>query len=256
MRLGESSEALLTPVGELCARSERLKLPPLPVGFINGNTYKGGTFPPFRADRVINTLRGIIEGTVVSDDSIVTGFGLPTFPSGCRVAVDDRALASGRSTEALLTADIAITQSPDELVLTVTKFPPDLWGEDIVRPLSYYTPSRWTSATWLPGVTRLPILEITNSRLGAINHANEEVRIVLEPDADADAVIRLLREPQQNLGPGTWRWPFLDFNGVTSSVRLWLREPLAARAREWVTENEEANTPDAFRDLEEAIGRQ
>src|SRR5258708_1889236 len=54
-------EARLSPAGEVALAAERGEIAPVPIGLINGNTYRDGTRPPFRPQGIIDAIREVIR---------------------------------------------------------------------------------------------------------------------------------------------------------------------------------------------------
>jgi hypothetical protein len=79
--------------------AEHRDLAPVPVGLINGNTYRDGTKPPFQPTAVIAAIRHVIQHPEATGEEIVNIVGPPDFVTGCSVSGDLAALAAGHPTE-------------------------------------------------------------------------------------------------------------------------------------------------------------
>jgi hypothetical protein len=65
--------------------AERRDLAPVPVGLINGTTYRDGTQPPFRPLAVIEAIRHVIRHPRAAAQDIISMIGPPDFITGCTV---------------------------------------------------------------------------------------------------------------------------------------------------------------------------
>jgi hypothetical protein len=63
------TEARLSPAGEVALAAERGEIAPVPVGLINGSSYRDGARPAFRPQGIIGAIREVI------------GHGYPTMRS-------------------------------------------------------------------------------------------------------------------------------------------------------------------------------
>jgi len=55
------TEARISPAGRVALAAERGQIAAVPIGVINGNTYRGGLRPPFRPDAIIAAAREVIR---------------------------------------------------------------------------------------------------------------------------------------------------------------------------------------------------
>jgi DNA gyrase/topoisomerase IV subunit A len=79
------TEARLSPAGQVVLAAERGELAPVPVGLINGNTYRKGTRPPFRPEGIISAIRRVVERPRTTSRELIEIVGPPEFMTGCRV---------------------------------------------------------------------------------------------------------------------------------------------------------------------------
>lgn len=98
------TESRLTDAGRVVLAAERRDLAPVPVGLINGNTYRDGTQPPFRPLAVIEAIRHVIRHPRATAQDIISIVGPPDFITGCTVTGDLEAFAAGQPTELRLQA--------------------------------------------------------------------------------------------------------------------------------------------------------
>jgi DNA gyrase/topoisomerase IV, subunit A len=98
------TESRLTEAGRVVLKAEHQDLAPVPVGLINGNTYRDGTQPPFRPQAVIEAIRHVIRHPRATAQAIVSMIGPPDFITGCTVTGDLDAFTSGQPTELRLQA--------------------------------------------------------------------------------------------------------------------------------------------------------
>jgi hypothetical protein len=64
-------------VGQLVLDAEAHRLPPVPVGLINGTAYRGGTLPPLEPFRVLAALDQLLEDRPVADTELLRIAGPP-----------------------------------------------------------------------------------------------------------------------------------------------------------------------------------
>ena len=93
------TEARLSEAGAVALAAERGAAAPVPVGLINGNTYREGTRPPFRPAGMIAAIREVIGRPNVTDVELVTIAGPLVFASGHIGRGDLAGLAAGRETK-------------------------------------------------------------------------------------------------------------------------------------------------------------
>jgi hypothetical protein len=116
------TECRLTELGAAALAAERGQLGPLPISLMNGDLHQGRRRPPLDPTRVVAAIREAARGA--SDDTIVDLVGLPSFPSGCTVAGDLAAFASGRPCEIVTSAVMVDGRERDVPTVTITALPP------------------------------------------------------------------------------------------------------------------------------------
>jgi DNA gyrase subunit A len=116
------TECRLSPLGEAALAAERGELGPLPIALINGDLHLGGLRPPLHPRRMLAAIRSLADGA--PDEMIPELVGLPSFPSGCQVAGDAIAVASGGPSEIVASATLVDGTSPERATVTITTLPP------------------------------------------------------------------------------------------------------------------------------------
>jgi hypothetical protein len=103
------TEARLSAAGQVVLAGERGEIAPVPIGLINGNTYRQGTRPPYRPQGIIDAIRRVLRKPRTAGQDILDIVGPPDFITGCAVSGDVAGLAAGRRTEIRLEARVRIT---------------------------------------------------------------------------------------------------------------------------------------------------
>jgi hypothetical protein len=103
------TEARLSAAGQVVLAAERGEIAPVPIGLINGNTYRQGTRPPYRPQGIIDAIRRVLHKPRTASQDIVDIVGPPDFITGCAVSGDVAGLAAGRRTEIRLEARVRIS---------------------------------------------------------------------------------------------------------------------------------------------------
>lgn len=106
------TECRLSHVGQLVLDAEAHRLAPVPVGIINGTTYRGGMQPPLEPFRLLAALRRLLDDPRVPDSEVLGIVGAPYSTAGCVVTGDLAALMKGRRAVVRETARITITGVP------------------------------------------------------------------------------------------------------------------------------------------------
>jgi len=106
------TECRLSQVGQLVLMAEAHRLAPVPVGLINGTTYRAGTQPPLEPFAVIAALRRLLDDPRVPDHEVTGIAGGPYSVTGCTVTGNIAALARGRRVVLRETGQITITGVP------------------------------------------------------------------------------------------------------------------------------------------------
>jgi hypothetical protein len=106
------TESRLSQAGQLVLDAEAGLLAPVPVGIINGTTFRGGSQPPLQPARVVAGLRALIEHPPLPDRELLAIIGPPYSPAGCTWSGDVDALMRGRRVVLRETAKITVTAVP------------------------------------------------------------------------------------------------------------------------------------------------
>lgn len=108
----EYTECRPSHAGQIVLDAEAHRLAPVPVGIINGTTYRGGMQPPLEPLRVLAALRALLEDPRTPDSDVLGIVGPPYSTAGCEVTGDLDALMKGRRAMIRETARITITGVP------------------------------------------------------------------------------------------------------------------------------------------------
>lgn len=229
------TESRLSPAGQVAMAAERGDLAPVPIGLINGNTYREGTRPPFRPQVIIEALRQVITQPGIADDDLTSIIGPPRFPNGCTVTGDFAALAAGRP--AILRLQARVTVSDDHGSVLITNLPPNADPVDTVHSLA----SRAAAHEW---ASRYPHLH-RRARLPLRDIRDESP---MEHDADL-----LVCTPEPGTAAEQLRDQLMDVYGVYTEVHAALPRPLATMIREWAKANRSEDLLASLTALENAI---
>jgi DNA gyrase/topoisomerase IV subunit A len=229
------TESRLTDAGRVVLAAERRDLAPVPVGLINGNTYRDGTRPPFRPLAVIEAIRHVMRHPKATSEEIVSIIGPPDFITGCTVSGDLAAFAAGHPTELRLQAKITI--SDDRQAVIVGNIPPNISTDDAV--LSIAKRAEQTSDLSQPSplhtATRLDLREVADES----NSRTPDGRIVCKPAAGVP--------PEEVLDQLTRVY------GVYTTMYVALPRSLPATIRQWVETNQGEDLATSLTSLENAI---
>ena len=106
------TECRLSHAGQLVLDVEAHRLAPIPVGIINGTTYRGGKRPPLEPFRVLAAVRKLLNDPEVPDSDVLAAIGPPYSTTGCDLTGDLTALMTGRPAVVRETARITISGVP------------------------------------------------------------------------------------------------------------------------------------------------
>jgi len=212
------TEARLSPIGLLGLAAEHGEVGPVPIGLINGNTYCGGSRPPYDPRRVVEALMRLAGDPSLGDDELVDLVGAPSFPTKCEVNGELEAMTAGELATLRLTARFQPAPAPQRGWL-LDRLPPGVG----VGQVEHYVSSnierrRWTDE--LPELdlqTRLPVTNITNLSAGD----TVCLAVTAAPDADLDVLRDRLVE--------VW--------GVSIELRVRLPASLPEVLRRWVSQH-------------------
>jgi len=228
------TDSRLSPAGTVALAAERGELAPVPLGLINGSTYRGGTRPPFRPEDIIEALRLSIRRPRVTGAELAAIVGPPAYGNGCIVSGDFAALAAGapggpaaggpghdrRPGPGRHREPPAQRQSRPHRAAHRRPGPPPDWAERY------------------PGLhqhTRLPLQDIRDE------------------SSAARGTDRIVCVPRHGTSPADLRDLLLDVDGVFTTVEVALPRPLAATIRSWVRAHQGEDLLASLAALEEAV---
>jgi hypothetical protein len=108
----EYTECRPSHAGQSVLDAEAHRLAPIPVGIINGTTYRGGMQPPLEPLRVLAALRRLLADPHAPDSDVLAIAGRPYSTAGCELTGDLDVLIKGHQTVIHETAKITITGVP------------------------------------------------------------------------------------------------------------------------------------------------
>jgi len=231
------TEARLSRAGQVALAAERGNLAPVPIGLINGNTYRNGTRPPFRPEAVIEALRQVIRRPRFPGADLTGIIGPPYFLNGCAVTGDFEALAAGHPVTLRLQARVTI--SADHTSVRIENFPPNANPDEAAQSLASLAGRR----PWAPDYpalhrhARLPLKDIRDE----------------STDARGDLIVCV---PEPGTTPEQLRDQITGVHGVYTTVPAALPSPLPALIRNWAKAHATEDLQASLAALEDAIGAQ
>jgi DNA gyrase/topoisomerase IV subunit A len=229
------TESRLTDAGRVVLAAERRDLAPVPVGLINGTTYRDGTQPPFRPLAVIEAIRHVIRHPKATGQAIVSIVGPPDFITGCTVTGDFEAFAAGQPTELRLQAKITI--SDDRQAVIVENIPPNISTDDAAMSIAIR--AQETSDVSRPAELRDAVrLDVSSVR----DESNSRI-----PDG------RIMCKPTIGTPPEQVRDQLTRVYGVYTMMYVALPRSLPAAIRQWVRTNQAEDLLTSLTSLETAI---
>jgi DNA gyrase subunit A len=229
------TEAGLSGAGEVVLAAERGDLAPVPVGLINGNVYREGLRPPFRALAIIEALRELIQRPRVTGEDLTSIVGPPCFSNGCTVTGDFAAMTAGRPTTLRLEARVRV--SDDQRRVLIENFPPNANPDEVATTLAERARMRAWGADH-PGLhrrTHLPLADLRDES----SQARDTDLLVCVPARGTTA--EQLREQLMNV------------YGVYTTVRVDLPRSLPAMLRSWVRAHAAEDLLGSLTALEHAV---
>jgi hypothetical protein len=229
------TEARLTQAGRVALAAEHRELAPVPIGLINGNTYRDGTQPPFRPLAVIEAIRHVMQHPKVTGQEIVDIIGLPDPITGCTVTGDLDALAAGHATELRLQAKITI--SDDRQTVVVENIPPNISTDDAAVSIAKRAEETFdlSRPPKLRDAIRLDVRSVSNEN----NPRTPDGRIVCKPSIGTP--------------PEQVRDQLARVYGVYTMMYVALPRSLPATIRQWVEANQAEDLQTSLASLETAI---
>ena len=229
------TESRLTQAGRVALAAEHRDLAPVPIGLINGSTYRDGTQPPFRPLAVIEAIRHVMQRPKVTGQEIVDIIGLPDPITGCTVTGDLDALAAGHPTELRLQAKITI--SDDRQTVIVENIPPNISTDDAA--MSIAKRAEETSDLSRPAELRDAVRLDVRSVRDESNWHTPDGRIVCKPSIGTP--------------PEQVRDQLTRVYGVSTMMYVALPRPLPATIRQWVEASQAEDLQTSLTSLETAI---
>jgi hypothetical protein len=229
------TESRLTDAGRVALAAEHRDLAPVPIGLINGSTYRDGTQPPFRPLAIIEAIRHVMQHPEATDQEIVDIVGPPDSITGCTVTGDLDALAAGRPTELRLQAKITI--SDDRQSVIVENIPPNISTDDAAASIAMR--AKETSDLSRPAELRDAVrLDVRSVR----DESNSRT-----PDG------RIVCTPASGTPPEQVRDQLTRVYGVHTMMYVALPRPLPDTIRQWIRTNQAEDLPTSLTSLESAI---
>ena len=206
-------ESRLSPAGEVALAAERRELAPVPIGLINGNTYRGGTRPPFRPHGIIAAAHRVITDPRAADADLISIIGPPDFLTGCAVEGDLKMLAEGRPTELRLEARVSVMENGS---VVIENIPPNAGPRIVSESIANrQQPNEWADDyPSLDEETRLPLASVDDLSSGTDD--------------------RLVCMPEPGVPPEVLRNQLMGVYGISTTVPVALPGPLATLVRDWV----------------------
>jgi hypothetical protein len=266
----EYTECRPSHAGQLVLDAEAHRLAPVPVGIINGTTYRGGMQPPLEPPRVLAALRRLLEDPHVRDSDVLGIVGLPYSTACCEVTGDLDALMKGRRAVIHETGKITITGVPVPPAPAKPAAP--------IRPRTGATAVAYTSTG--PPPPRHPAhLVIESLPARTSNHQAEQeiisrVRTHPWPDSHAPQTrdrglpieditdhardgtnVRILIALRPGSDPAAVRAQLAAIDGITTGATWKFPAPPASMLRSWVDRYRGEDIAASLATLEDAISR-
>jgi hypothetical protein len=229
--------ARLSRAGQVALAAERGQLAPVPIGLINGSTYRNGTRPPFRPDAIIEALRQIIRRPRTPGKDLTGIIGPPYFLNGCTVTGDFGALAAGRPVTLRLHARVTISTGHGSV--RIENFPPNANPDQTARGLAALAGRHpWTNVhPDLHQHAPLPLKDIRDE----------------STDARGDLIVCV---PEPPTTPEQLRDQITDVPGVYTTVPAALPRPLPVMIRNWAKAHAAEDLLTSLAALEDTIRTQ
>lgn len=258
------TECRPSQVGQLVLAAEAQQLAPVPVGLINGTTYRGGTQPPLEPRRVLAALRWLLDDPQARDQEVISIVGPPYSVTGCTITGDLRALARGRRVSLRETGQITITGVP---VPEAPRDPPSPAHGTNVTGFSGMAdkfsfpahlvieslPARTVAAEVAQAIARR-----SASRPWSDAHPELARRTILPVayvDDESGMEVRIPITVRPGSNPVAVRDQIAAIEGVSLEASCAYPAPLASLLRSWVTRHGSEDIASSLTELEKAIDR-
>lgn len=251
-------------------------LAPVPIGLINGTSYRGGTHPPLEPGRVITALRHLIAHPDIPDHEILDLAGAPNPVTGCTITGDLDDLNAGHTITLRQTGRITRTSrpvpdavpDPRPLPPGITRTPPGSQPEAVAYSSTgpderHLAPAHLIIETLPPGTRPADICtELAHHQRAAAHATPDQPRhpatIPIGDLCDAGTARRPIRIAITLLpgtNPGTARDQLDALDGITTQEPAAYPAPLAALLRTWTETHRREDIGASLTALQQAIQR-
>jgi hypothetical protein len=234
----------------------------VPVGLINGSTYRGGTRPPLDPSGVLAALRRLLEDPGVPDGDLISLAGPPWQGTDCDLTGDLAALASGRRVVLRESGRITITSVP--VPQEPTDAPPEAADAGQLAEAGDSHPSfpAHLVIESLPARTNAfevaaEVASRASRRQWHGPHAELARRTALPvyhvDDQANGADVRILLTLYPNSDPAAVRDQLSTIPGMSADTPCAFPVPLASLLRAWVNDHRSEDLAASLTELENAI---
>jgi hypothetical protein len=256
--------------GQLVLDVEAHRLAPVPVGIINGTTYRGGKRPPLEPFRVLAAVRKLLTDPEVPDSDVLAAIGPPYSTTGCGLTGDLAALMTGRPAVVRETARITITGVPGPAAPAEPSAP--AVPRAAPTPVSYVStgppPPRHPAhlvIESLPARTSNP--EAGQAIISRVRHRSwpdahppqaQDAGLPIEDITDQGSNnndVRIVLALRSGSDPATVRNQIAAIEGITTEATWAFPAPPASMLRSWVERYRGEDIAASLASLEDAIRR-
>lgn len=252
--------------GQLVLDAEAARLAPVPLGLINGTTYRGGSQPALGPFRVLAALRRLLDDPSVPDAEVISIAGPPFSVTGCAMTGNIAALMRGRRVALRETGRITVTgvpvpeapadppsRAPGGMLvafggagpapprpahLIIESLPHGVMATEVAHAIVNRAASRpWADSH--PGLARTTALPVADVDEQSGQDGEVRILITLRPGSDPEAV----------------RDQLAEIHGVSVESYYQFPAPLAALLRSWVERYRREDLTASLAALEDAIRR-
>ena len=252
--------------GQLVLDAEATRQAPVPLGLINGTTYRGGTQPALEPSRALAALRRLLDDPSVTDAEVISLAGPPYSVTGCAITGNIAALMRGRRVALRETGRIKLTGVPvpeapadppprppgGMLVgfagagpipprpahLVIESLPHGVMATEVAHAIVNRAASRpWPDSH--PGLARTTALPVADVDEQSGRDGEVRILITLRPGSDPEAV----------------RDQLTEIHGVSVESYYQFPAPLATLLRSWVERYRGEDLTASLAALEDAIRR-
>lgn len=227
------TECRLSRAGEVVLACDRGDMGSVPVGLINGSTYRQGTRPPLQPHRAISALRRVLEDPTVRDSELLEIVGSPDFLDDCVVSGDLGAYSGGHPTALRLTGRVLVAA-----------------GEVIIESVPFNSSPHAVMETIIGRMN----LRSWKDRFPDPDEALD-VPLVGIDDLSDHRGTRLVCKPAKNVDPERLRTVIANIAGVVTEIAVHLPAPLPQLLRSWVAAHRSDQLAAALDVLQAAVGR-